>query len=88
MTLFQRAQITPRFDAVVEPGGAGAGPVRGEAGLAALGVFGIVLIALGLLFLVMLAVAHSPIPLIWAILILVIGVVLFVYDGRGTSHRL
>jgi hypothetical protein len=59
MTLVQRSQITPRYDSIARPGGAGAGPVANtadqagyitpEASAGGLVAFGLVLAVLGLI---------------------------------------
>lgn len=84
LTVVARGQVTPRYDPVWRsPGGAGAGPVRGDIGWASpLYIIGVVLIVLGVLALVLLAVGDPIIPLIWAILLLVAGVVCFIAASR------
>lgn len=92
MTLIQRAQISPRYDTVTAPTGAGSGPVtspRGEAGYArsdgALFIAGVVLVVLGLLALLLVALGNPFLPLVWSIILLVVGAVL-VYLSRRTPR--
>lgn len=88
MTLIQRGQITPRFDPVLAQGGAGAGPVanvnKGEEGAADfLYIGGVLLVILGLLDLILVAVGNAFLPLVWAIILVVVGIVLIFAARRG-----
>ena len=51
-----------------------------EKGASALGVIGIVLVVIGLLDVIMLAVGQALFPLVWAIVLLVVGAILVVVD--------
>jgi hypothetical protein len=87
-SLIARAQITPRRDPVVVPGGAGAGPVAGEAGAAnVLYVVGAGLLILAFILLVttLLKVFVVSIPLL--VVLAVIGVVLLLVSGAGGVRR-
>lgn len=81
-TLVMRAQITPTRDPVTKPGGAGAGPVTGEAGYAMLSVVGIVLVGAGLLLLVLDLAEAVAVPILVPILLVVLGVVIVAVDRR------
>lgn len=91
LSLVARGQITPRYDPVVEVGGAGAGPVpdtgKGEAGAAdILFIIGVVLAILGLLALILEVAGEAFVSLPVAILILAIGLILMaVARYRGTT---
>lgn len=82
-----RGQVTPAYDPVIAPAGAGAGPVRGEAGYAVLGAIGLGLVILTVLLLV--ATLLKVVAISWVVLIVlfVIGVVLLALDG-GWHRRL
>lgn len=83
LTVVARGQITPRYDPVVEAAGAGAGPVRNDIGSAApLYIAGVVLIVLGVIALLLLALGDPIVSLVWAILIVILGVVLCVVSSR------
>lgn len=83
MTVVQRAQITPRFDPVARPGGAGAGPIAGreEIGAGELSYLGYVLVIVGVILLIL--AAFGTVPFIWAVACIVVGVLLWVFAGRG-----
>lgn len=71
MTLMQRAQITPVADPVVKLGGAGAGPVAGEAGLVTTNyALAVCLIVVGLIVWALLGSA------VLGLILIVVGVVL------------
>lgn len=80
-SLVARAQITPRYDPVIAPAGAGAGPVvgNGEGGYGdVFTLFGVALIILGLLLILLL---HH---LVIGIVLAIVGVVLLVgSQARG-----
>lgn len=82
-TLLVSIRVTPKYDPVVAVGGAGAGPVRGEAGATnlfyALGV-GLLLLAVLLLVLTLLKVV--AISYVVLVVLAVIGVVLLLIGGR------
>jgi hypothetical protein len=88
MTLIQRAQITPRYDTVAAPTGAGSGPVtsvsRGEQGATNfLFVAGVVLVVLGLLALLLIVTGDAFVKLPIAIIVLVIGGILVFASRRS-----
>ena len=82
-TLIARAQITPGSSPIVAPTGAGAGPVTGEGGYANLAMVGVVLLVLGVLGLILIAAHSALLPLVWCIILAVVGAVLIVWDRRG-----
>lgn len=83
VTLIARAQITPGASPVEAPAGAGAGPVAGEAGYASLlTIVGVVLLVLGLLGLVLIAAHNALLPLVWCIILAIVGAVCIVWDRR------
>lgn len=83
-TVVLRGQITPRTDPVVGAAGAGAGPVRGEAGAASiLYVLGVVLVLLAVLLLVTTILKVFVVSWLAIIVIFIVGVALLVWQGRG-----
>lgn len=84
MTIVQRAQITPRYDPVSRPGGAGAGPLAGreEVGEAALGFIGYLLLVIGIVLLIVSL--FGLVPFYWGLILIVIGAVLWVLDRGHT----
>lgn len=85
MTVVQRAQITPRYDPVSRPGGAGAGPLAGreDVGETALGFVGYILVILGIILLAL--ALFGIVPFYWGLILLIVGVVLWVLD-RGPTR--
>lgn len=83
VTVISRGQITPVNSSVDAPAGAGAGPVTGEAGYTTLAMVGVVLAVLGVLGLILIAVHNPLLPLIWCILLVVIGAALVFFDRRA-----
>lgn len=83
-TLVLRAQVTPRSDPVVVVGGAGAGPVSGEAGYAVLGALGLGLVVLSVILLV--TTLLKAFVVAWPVLIVlfVVGLVLLFLDRGNT----
>lgn len=92
MTLIQRSQISPRYDTVTAPTGAGSGPVtspdKGERGAVrsdgALFIVGVVLAVIGLLALLLVALGNPFLPLVWSIILLVVGLLAIVFSRRST----
>jgi hypothetical protein len=87
MSVLARGQITPRFDPVVQAGGAGAGPVAHERGAAdVVFILGVVVAGLGALGLLLLALGEAFLPLVWCLVLIVAGVLLCLV-GRSTGPR-
>lgn len=84
-TLIATNRTTPIYDPVTNPSGAGAGPVtnRNEAGVATLGLAGVVILVLGLVLL-LLALLHSvALGLVIPVILIALGLVLIAVDRRG-----
>lgn len=89
MTVVQRAQITPRNDAVVHPQGSGSGPLAGrksEGGYADLAGLGWALIVLGLILVLVSFVTTAN--LLWVgVVLLVVGLCVILVSGISRRPR-
>jgi uncharacterized membrane protein len=86
MTVVQRAQITPAYDPVARPGGAGAGPLAGrnDVGATTLANVGFVLIVLGVV-LVIVDLFSAAALLIPGLVLIVFGILLWVFSSRSRT---
>lgn len=81
-TVVLRGQITPAHDPVIDVRGAGAGPVKGEAGYTILGALGVGIIVLTVLLLVLTLLKVFAVSYIVLVVLFVIGLVLLLVDSR------
>lgn len=88
MTVVQRAQITPSYDSVARPGGAGAGPLSGRNDVGAtspLYALGVALAVIGAVLIVA-DLLSATIATLWVgVVFLLIGIVLIFVSGRGRT---